>query len=178
MFPATEPPSAITDEFWVYCLRPDWTPGDSETVGKWQVFLPREEVDQAWASVVDLVRAGELGPVAKVSTACPSSKSVGGPNAHVIIVYAPDWRDLADVRRILGALRQAGLARGSVHFKRDRETVAGVYGNRGTAGVSVWNSPEGDTITTKWVTGRRLVVTDENCVEVVGAIERRDAALP
>ena len=121
MSTAPNSPSAILDEFWVYCRRPHWTPGDySEAVGKWQLFVPREEVDQAWASVVELVLAGRLGQAAKVSTARPNPNSVGGPNLHVIIVYAADWRDVADVRRILRTLREAGLARGWVHFKRDQ----------------------------------------------------------
>ena len=34
--------------------------------------------------------------------------------------------------------------------------VGGAYGNRGARGVSVWNSPDGDEITTKWVTGKRI----------------------
>ena len=40
--------------------------------------------------------------------------------------------------------------------------------------MSVWNSPDGDEITTRWLTGKRVVVRDENCVEVVAAIERQD----
>ena len=176
MSSTTEPPSVITDEFWVYCRRTDWTLGVSDIVGKWQLFVPRGRVDHAWAYVVELVQTGQLGPVAKVSTARPNPNSVGGRDLHVIIVYAPDWRDVVDVRRILRALREAGLARGWVHFKRDRETLAGAYGNRGGRGVSVWNSRAGDEITTTWVTGKRVLVTDENAVEVVDAIEGLDAS--
>jgi hypothetical protein len=175
MSSTTEPPSVITDEFWVYCRRADWTLGVSDIVGKWQLFVPRGRVDHAWAYVVELVQTGQLGPVAKVSTARPNPNSIGDWDLHVIVVYAPDWRDVADVRRILRALREAGLARGWVHFKRDRETLAGAYGNRGARGVSVWNSRDGDEITTTWVTGKRVLVTDENCVEIVDAIESLDA---
>jgi hypothetical protein len=100
--------------------------------------------------------------------------SSGGPAEHVVIVYAADWRDVADVRRILRTVR-AGLATGWVHFKRDLETLAGVYGTRGRKGVSVWNSRNCDQISTRWLTGNSVVVTDENAAEVVAAIERQDA---
>ena len=97
---------------------------------------------------------------------------------HVIIVYANDWRDTADVRRILKTLRQAGLAKGWVHFKRDRETLAGAYGVQGHRGVSVWNSRPGghDEITTKWTTGKPVPVTEGNSAEIVAAIEMLDHA--
>ena len=96
----------------------------------------------------------------------------------VIIVYANDWRDTADVRRILKTLRRAGLAGGWVHFKRDRETLAGAYGVRGHRGVSVWNARPGghDEISTKWITGRPVPVTDGNSAEIVAAIELVDQA--
>ena len=42
--------------------------------------------------------------------------------------------------------------------------------------MSVWNSRDGDEITTTWVTGKRVLVTDENAVEVVDAIEGLDAS--
>jgi hypothetical protein len=117
MSSTTEPPSVITDEFWVYCRRPDWTRGVSEIVGKWQLFVPRGRVDHDWSQVVELVQTGQLGPVAKVSTARPNPNSVGSGDLHVMIVYAPDWRDAADIRRILRPLREAGLARGVGPFQ-------------------------------------------------------------
>ena len=67
------------------------------------MFLPREEVDQAWASVVELVLAGELGHVAKVSTARPSPNSVcigvatnAGVGKGRLIAALADIEPLAD----------------------------------------------------------------------------------
>ena len=94
----------------------------------------------------------------------------------MIIVYATDWRDLDDLRRILRALRDAGVAQGWLHFKRDLETRSGAYLNRGSRGVSVWNAaPGGDEISTKWITGKRVIVNAENKDEVISRIERQDS---
>jgi hypothetical protein len=173
-------PSQNADDYWIYAESPERRPVDSataETYGKWQVFVPRIHVDQTWDTVANLVETRKLGPSAKVSTAKPNPNSSSGPDLHVIIVYAPDWRDVAQVRRILKSLREAGIARGWVHFKRDRETYAGAYVVRGRQGVSVWNARPGDTdeISTKWVTGNPILVTDASAADIVAAIEMIDA---
>lgn len=171
-------PSNITDQFWVWVRAPSRMPYEEGNAGKWQVFVDREHVDESWSNVAAGVLVGELGPSAKVSTARPNPDAVGGSNLHVLIVYAADWRDISDLRRILRKLREIGLAQGWVHFKRDRETRAGAYTVRGHKGVCVWNAPPGvDEITTKWVSGKPLTVTDENESEVVAAIVRKDMPL-
>ncbi len=177
--PRAARPSQITDEFWVWVEMTNQPPYDESWGGKWQIFVDRAHVDKAWTNVAALVLAGELGPSAKVSTARPNPNAVGGPDAHVVIVYARDWRDLTDLRRILRKLREIGLAQGWVHFKRDRETLTGAYTVRGRTGVSVWNAPPGiDEITTKWVTGKRLTVTAQNEADVVVAISSKDTPSP
>jgi len=180
MAPITDTPSQVCDDYWIYAEDPDrpFIEDDpaTTTVGKWQLFVPRQQVDVAWSSVAELVRRGQLGPSAKVATAKENPNNPGARDVHVIIVYANDWRDTADVRRILKTLRQAGLAKGWVHFKRDRETLAGAYGVRGHLGVSVWNARPGDhdEISTKWTTGKPVPVTTGNTVEIVAAIDILD----
>ena len=171
-----EMPSTVTSDYWLWSENPARVPGDPKTSGKWQIYVQREYVDEAWSTIVSMVEADQLGPAAKVSTAKENPNSSSGPDLHVIIVYAADWRDLEDLRRILRALRDAGLAQGWVHFKRDLETRGGAYLNRGSRGVSVWNAaPGGDEISTKWTTGKRVVVTSDNVDEVVRQIEGQDA---
>lgn len=171
-----EAPSTSTDEYWLFARAPDWAPANPDTSGKWQVYVSRELVDGAWRKVSAMVEAGQLGPAAKVATAKGNPNNPNGPDVHVIIVYAADWRDLDDLRRILRALRDADLAHGWIHFKRDRETRSGAYTNRGSRSVSVWNAaPDGDEISTKWLTGKRVVVTAEDAAEVVALIEAQDA---
>jgi hypothetical protein len=177
---AIDRPSQITDDYWMYATDPNQPTTDdgpaTTTTGKWQLFVARQHVDDAWATVAGLVRRGQLGPLAKVATTKENPNSPGQPDMHVIIVYANDWRDISDVRRILKTIRQAGLAKNWVHFKRDRETLAGAYGNRGHHGVSVWNARPGDhdQISTKWATGKSVAVTSDNSTEIVAAIERMD----
>ena len=173
-------PSLVTDDYWLYADDPNQTQADGDpagtTTGKWQLFVPRQHVDDVWTIVAGLVRQGELGPSAKVATATENPNTPGEKDMHVIAVYANDWRDVADVRRILKTLRREGLARGWVHFKRDRETLAGTYAQRGRQGVSVWNARPGnhDEISTKWTTGRSVTLTTDNSVEIVAAVEILD----
>jgi hypothetical protein len=174
-------PSQNTSGFWIYKENPRQVPkrgnnprGDP---GKWQLFISRPNVDAVWATVTNLVQEGKLGPAAKVSTMKPNPNTPpGGTDLHVIIVYAADWRDVSDVRRILKSLRDSGLARDWIHFKRDKETESGVYVVHGYQGVSVWNAPPGtgDEITTKWCTGKPILVTDENAASIVAFIEQND----
>lgn len=167
-------PSQVTDRPWLFAKDRNQKLVDLGHVGKWQLFVPQERVDSAWETVARLVRAGDLGPSAKVATAKPGAGREKMP--HVVIVYARDWRDVLDVRGILRVLREAGLAQGWVHFKRDRETHAGAYVAEGNRGVSVWNAqPDtADEISTKWTTGRAVPVTPENVAEIVATIERLD----
>jgi hypothetical protein len=177
---AADRPSHVTDDYWIYADDPNQPttnddPGPT-TTGKWQLFVLRQHVDDAWAAVAGLVRRGQLGPSAKVSTAKGNPNNPRQPDSHVIIVYANDWRDIPEVRRILKTLRQAGVAKTWMHFKRDRETLAGAYGIRGHSGVSVWNARPGDhdEISTKWTAGKPVPVTSDNSKEIVAAIERMD----
>jgi Domain of unknown function (DUF1917) len=173
-------PSLVTGDYWLYADDPSHTQADRDptatTTGKWLLFVPRQDVDDVWAIVAALVEQGELGPSAKVATARQNSNSSGEKDMHVIAVYANDWRDVVDVRRILKTLRREGLARGWVHFKRDRETLAGAYALRGHQGVSVWNARPGnrDEISTKWTTGKSVTPTADNSAEIVAAIEMLD----
>ncbi len=64
-------PSQVSDDFWIYAEDPDqpFIEDDPATtaVGKRQLFVPRQRVDDAWFSVAELVRWGQLGPSAKVA---------------------------------------------------------------------------------------------------------------
>lgn len=149
-------------------------PYDAAQVGKWQLFIPRSAIDAVWAEFAGAVERGELGISAKVSTVL-SKPDAHDPNAHVVILYAADWRDLDDLRRMLRRIRDADVVQ-ALYFKRDRETLASQYSDRGRRTVSVWGSPSGDTIRTKWVgDGKTWVeVTAENQAAIVAQIESQD----
>lgn len=159
---------------WLYAEPPTKPPYHATLVGKWQLFIPRTAIDEVWADLASAVERGELGISAKVSTAQPNPNA-HDPNTHVAILYAADWRDLDDLRQMLRRIRDAGIAQ-HVYFKRDRETLASQYSSRGKRNVSVWGSPSGDKIRTKWVgDGNSWVeVTVENQKTVVAQIQAQD----
>jgi hypothetical protein len=168
-----ERPSLVTDHVWLYADGPagDETDDENPDAGKWLLYSPRAEVDGVWAAVKLLTEQGWLGTGAKVST------RYGNPNAngpeHVVNIYVPDWRDTAEVRRVLVNLRAAGFG-SQVSFKRTRETTAGKYVNRGDRGVCVFTAPkESERFYTGWL-GGRTYLDGPNDAAVVAAIEAGD----
>jgi Domain of unknown function (DUF1917) len=147
---------------------------EAALVGKWQLFIPRVSVDKVWAELSKATEVGELGISAKVSGTL-SDPNAHDPSSHVVILYAADWRHLDDLRRMLRRIRGAGIEQ-SVYFKRDRETLAGKYSVQGKPTVSVWGSPSGDMIRTKWLgNGTTWVeVSAENQAAIIAQIQAQD----
>ncbi|KAF4540921.1 uncharacterized protein LTHEOB_863 [Lasiodiplodia theobromae] len=74
--------------------------------GKWLIFPTWDDIPRLWKQVCLAVLANRLGPTAKVST-----KSINKKDAYgVIIIYTRDCFDVSDVRRVLLALVDIGLA--------------------------------------------------------------------
>jgi len=134
------------------CARVEWlfahapaAPGGAARAGlggKFLFFPPPARVDDDWAKLARLVRAGELGPQAKVNPAPPPD-----PRTHVICVYVSDAGNIADVARVLQRARAAGFS-GALSFKTDFATRSGVYADeRGDAArAAVAAQPKGVTI--------------------------------
>lgn len=101
------------------------------------IFPPRHLVDVEWRTVRQATEGGRLGPEAKVATrfANPLAR---GRDVQPIMVYTRDWRDQADVQRVISALRELGIT-GKAFYKRDEDTREGRYGD----GVSIYVSPPG-----------------------------------
>ena len=83
------------------------------------VFCPTDKVDEVWRKIAEALVAGKLGNAAKVSTVNPGQRS------HVICVYVKNFRDEADVERVLRGLLTVADVRGG--FKPDFMTYLGVY---------------------------------------------------
>lgn len=118
-------PSRTIDRPWIHAVSPTtrratWK---LKLPGKWCVFRSRDVIDQAWFVVRAAVEDGRL-PLAKVST-CLTSPSHS--DRHVICVYNNDWRDEAAVTAVRDVLRDLGFVE-ELGYKRDIETVRGVYG--------------------------------------------------
>ncbi|HUU75306.1 MAG TPA: putative phosphothreonine lyase domain-containing protein [Methanoregulaceae archaeon] len=123
-------PSKTTQMYWVVQDAPDVQPDaiEDELAGKWLIFLPPEDADEAWIKVRDATCKRELGISTKVSTSKPNPDS--RDNTKVIYVYTPDWRDEADVMRVRERLRELGFV-DRIGYKRNIETFKGEYSQRG-----------------------------------------------
>ena len=131
----TRDPMTVTDTHWLWADG-GWE-GDEESGGKWLLFIPPETVAEVWTRVRDATVAGKLGVGAKVAT-----RRQGTPRAIVICVYTRDCRDLADVTRVLGALRAMGFG-GRLNYKEDAATYAGVYEGDRRGPASLYTSRDG-----------------------------------
>jgi hypothetical protein len=133
-------PSQVTDQPWLWA-QPDSQPvePDPERVGKWMVFPPVHLVDVEWRAVRQATETGRLGIEAKVATAYPHARA-RSRDERPIMVYTQDWRNRADVERVLVLLREIGIT-GKAFYKRDADTQAGRYGD----GVTIYISPPGAT---------------------------------
>jgi hypothetical protein len=96
---------------------------ESGEPGKWCVFPGESAVDDAWKLIRSAVEAGRL-PAAKVST--KAAAGLNG-NRYVICVYNRDWRDNDEIARARAVLAELGFTE-ELGYKRDIETIAGVYG--------------------------------------------------
>jgi hypothetical protein len=119
-------PSMVTDKPYVWAFCPARKKRSSNSGGKWLVFVPSAEVDSWWSKVRSAVEAGQLGPVAKVSTAYDNALSVSA-KLRVVCAYTADWEDEADVRRVLAGLRELGV-NWRLTYKTNEATRAGRYG--------------------------------------------------
>lgn len=123
-------PSKTTQMYWIIQDAPGVRPDaiEDELAGKWLIFLPPEQVDDAWRLVRDATISGILGISAKVSTAKENPDS--RDNMKVIYVYTPDWRDEPDVMRVREGLRELGFV-DRIGYKRNIETFRGEYSKKG-----------------------------------------------
>lgn len=123
-------PSRTTTMYWIVLDAPSVQPEaiEEELAGKWLIFLPPENADEAWVKVRNATWNNELGISAKVSTARPNPDS--RDTTKVIYVYTRDWRDEADVMRVRERLRELGFS-DRLGYKRNIETFKGEYSQKG-----------------------------------------------
>lgn len=101
---------------------------DDEQVGKWLIFIPPDEMDEAWRKVRDETARGMLGISAKISTVRPNPDS--RDERAVIYVYTRNWADEADVMRVRRELHDLGFVE-RLGYKRNVETYRGEYSGEG-----------------------------------------------
>lgn len=112
-------PSTVTDRYWLYAWAPPALRAVTPWVGKWLLFVPEAELDDAWAVIEAAVAQGRLGPAAKTRTASPG---VPGDWLKVICVYTRDAKDGADRERVRRELQGLGFTQ-DVVYKSDDDTL-------------------------------------------------------
>lgn len=123
-------PTRTMHMFWIHQNAPLSTPDacSREEAGKWLLFLPSAEADDAWVKIRDATAAGELGIGAKASTA--RSGTGARDERLVIYVFTKSWEDEADVMRVREQLKAMGFT-DRIGYKRNIDTYAGEYREKG-----------------------------------------------
>jgi hypothetical protein len=97
--------------------------------GKWLIFSSKEDHSSAWETIRLATEEGKLGLAAKAATISKDGRQ------YVICVYTKDAEDLADIGRVLRALRELGFHQ-RLSYKSDANTIALKYGR----GASTYQS--------------------------------------
>ncbi|MEU7600247.1 putative phosphothreonine lyase domain-containg protein [Streptomyces sp. NPDC041003] len=138
------PPAADTHHQWQWVMAPgvDFLAptalNEYANAGKWLWFLPVRALDAGWRLIKAAVKAGQLGPGAKVATL--GNDFDGDPTRRPLIIYTSNYHDEQDVQRVLLTLRSLGV-RDALAYKTDEATARGEYGE----GTSIYTSPAGTT---------------------------------
>lgn len=121
---APDPCNDAPEDYWVWARREEQIERDTQKSGKWLIRINCPYVKRVWARVLADVRAGRLGPDAKVTTHMPSPQfSIG---KHVICVYTKSFEDKVDILRVAKRLAiTAKLKTEVISYKRDIQTLAG-----------------------------------------------------
>lgn len=131
-------PSQTSDVLWLYAFNEKTDKLPIDNCGKWQIFLPLEELDAAWQKIKTATRRGKLGVESKTSTARPSPLAPD-PKTKVICVYTYDFQDLEDAARIAWRIWEMGLVKSVLNYKKDSDTELGKYSNRGSKQISPYS---------------------------------------
>jgi len=121
-------PTEVIDRVWILA--------QTHKSGKWLIYRTEDAIDEAWGIIQEATRRGELGHVAKVSSALAvrlgsevgrTEYDAAGSPLWVICVYTRDCDNKEDVMRVRDALRGLGFTE-RLKYKSDEQTRAGEYG--------------------------------------------------
>lgn len=102
--PAGELRAASGSWWWAYNGRRNADRGVQGYLGHWLVPVKTRRPDDFWQLVADATWSGRLGPYSKTDAFPPVP---GHP--LLVHVYTADYRDAADLRRVLNGLRTVGF---------------------------------------------------------------------
>lgn len=132
-------------DYWIRAINASLPyPESTERCGKWMIFIPVANIDEVWVKIRQAVAEGKLGRSAKVATMRMNPNAVREGH-KVICVYTYDSEDIADVTRILKALRELGI-HDKMFYKEDEATLSGQYSfNSSGSSVSKYWVGENET---------------------------------
>lgn len=105
-------PSQVDEDIWIVARRHHGRP--AKAVGKWLIYREKDEVDDTWDKIVQLLHNGDLWTEVKVVS--EGRRRENAP--FVICVYTADAYDEADVMRIRRVLREYGITE-VINYKTD-----------------------------------------------------------
>jgi hypothetical protein len=112
------------------------------TSSKWMLFPKLDDLPRVWRLVAEATAEGKLGPTSKVGTWSPEDAIKG---CTLICVYTKDFSDLDDVKRVMRALIDLGIAKreSKIYYKCDAYTYLDIKsGNEFKLPASLWSSEE------------------------------------
>ena len=93
-----------------------------DTTGKWMIFSKTlQEADILWPILKNALYKERLGRAIKCATN-PSSNGV------LTCIYTYSWYDIADIKRVLSAMRDIGIHH-KIFYKADEQTHMGISGS-------------------------------------------------
>jgi Domain of unknown function (DUF1917) len=129
-------PSQIQDKYWVSANSRKNGVRFTERSGKWLIFVPMAELDDAWSKIKQATQAGLLSNFSKAATGLPNPNAID-PDLKVICVYTYDSDDREDVFRVRQALRDLGSDR-PMPYKTDQATRECRYQVHGDRRISLY----------------------------------------
>jgi len=112
------------------------------TSSKWMLFPKLDDLSRVWRLVAEATAEGKLGPTSKFGTWTPEDAIKG---CTLICVYTRDFSDLDDVKRVMRALIDCGIAKreSKIYYKCDAYTYLDIKsGNAYKLPASLWSSEE------------------------------------
>ncbi|KAK2612126.1 hypothetical protein QQS21_001856 [Conoideocrella luteorostrata] len=111
--------------------------------GKWMIFCSPTAVNEVWELVAGATANNELGIAAKVA---PRPEFDELRKDRIICIYTADFKDKADVSRVLQRIRELRLAdyyQRPIYYKPDVYTYLGIAsGNPWGLRASIYSSKE------------------------------------
>lgn len=127
-------PSEAYDVYWIF-QHPS-KPVLSPTYGKWLVFQPVSEIDNAWEDIRKMVASDMLGATAAKTATMRENPHSTDENYKVMCVYTTQ----EDIEVV--GMKLMSIVKNTIRYKTDQTTMSGKYSSGGmktTCKTLLWN---------------------------------------